>query len=68
MLRTECMALQDCAWIVIDEVRHLMAQKRQRFVLSGSSARKLRRSGANLLAVRAEMAFLEQLWSGDLIA
>ncbi|MFN9332333.1 MAG: ATP-binding protein, partial [Planctomycetota bacterium] len=55
----------DGAWVVVDEiqrvpalldeVQHLMAKKRQRFVLSGSSARKLRRSGANLLAGRAEV-------------
>ena len=63
LFQKECMALPDGAWIVVDEiqrvpalldeVQHLMARKRQRFVLSGSSARKLRRSGANLLAGRA---------------
>ncbi len=65
LFRQECLALPDGAWIVVDEiqrvpalldeVQHLMAKKRQRFVLSGSSARKLRRSGANLLAGRAEV-------------
>lgn len=65
LFQKECMALPDGAWIVVDEiqrvpalldeVQHLMARKRQRFVLSGSSARKLRRSGANLLAGRAEV-------------
>jgi predicted AAA+ superfamily ATPase len=65
LFQKECLALPDGAWIVVDEiqrvpalldeVQHLMARKRQRFVLSGSSARKLRRSGANLLAGRAEV-------------
>jgi predicted AAA+ superfamily ATPase len=65
LFQKECMAMPDGSWIVVDEiqrvpalldeVQHLMARKRQRFVLSGSSARKLRRSGANLLAGRAEV-------------
>ena len=75
ILRAECLALPDGAWIVIDEVQrapavldevqHLMAHKRQRFVLSGSSARKLRRSGANLLAGRAEMRNMFPLVSAE---
>src|SRR5438094_541872 len=50
-------------WIVIDEVQklpklldevHRLIEKRKwKFVLTGSSARKLRRGGANLLAGRA---------------
>jgi uncharacterized protein len=50
-------------WIVIDEVQRLpallnevhrfMEQKRFRFVLCGSSARKLKKAGVNLLAGRA---------------
>lgn len=65
LFQKECMALPDGAWIVVDEIQRvpalldevqsLMTKKRQRFVLSGSSARKLRRSGANLLAGRAEV-------------
>jgi uncharacterized protein len=49
-------------WIVIDEVQRLpkllnqvhklIESKRQRFVLTGSSSRKLKRGGANLLAGR----------------
>ena len=35
---------------LLDEVHRLMETRRWRFVLCGSSARKLRRSGANLLA------------------
>ena len=50
-------------WIVIDEIQRvpellnevheLIESKRYRFVLTGSSARKLRRKGVNLLAGRA---------------
>jgi predicted AAA+ superfamily ATPase len=75
LLRAECSALPDGAWIVIDEVQrapalldevqHLMTTKRQRFVLSGSSARKLKRSGANLLAGRAEMRHMFPLVSAE---
>lgn len=38
---------------LLDEVHRLIEKRRFRFVLTGSSARKLRRSGANLLAGRA---------------
>ena len=38
---------------LLDEVHRLIETARLRFVLTGSSARKLRRSGANLLAGRA---------------
>lgn len=51
------------AWIIIDEIQRvpqllnevhsLIEEKKFRFGLSGSSARKLRRGGANLLAGRA---------------
>jgi len=50
-------------WVVLDEIQRLpgllnevhrlIEQKRQRFVLCGSSARKLRQTGVNLLAGRA---------------
>jgi uncharacterized protein len=76
VLRAECSALPDGAWVVIDEVQrapavldevqHLMTKKRQRFVLSGSSARKLKRSGANLLAGRAEMRHMFPLVTGEI--
>lgn len=75
LFRNECLAIEDGAWIVVDEVQrvpslldevqHLMAKKRQRFVLSGSSARKLRRSGTNLLAGRAEMRQMFPLVSAE---
>jgi len=38
---------------LLDEVHRLIEKRRFRFVLTGSSARKLKRSGANLLAGRA---------------
>ncbi len=38
---------------VLDEVHRLIELRGQRFLLTGSSARKLRRGGANLLAGRA---------------
>lgn len=75
LFRKECLAQPDGTWIVVDEiqrvpalldeVQHLMTKKRQRFVLSGSSARKLRRSGANLLAGRAEMRAMFPMVSAE---
>lgn len=38
---------------LLDEVHWLMANEERRFVLSGSSARKLKRGGANMLGGRA---------------
>jgi len=38
---------------LLDEVHRLMETRRLRFALCGSSARKLKRGGANLLAGRA---------------
>lgn len=38
---------------LLDLVHHQIETKRQRFILTGSSARKLKRGGANLLAGRA---------------
>lgn len=38
---------------LLDEVHRLMEEKKLTFILTGSSARKLKRSGANLLAGRA---------------
>jgi uncharacterized protein len=40
---------------LLDQVHSLMERKRLRFALTGSSARKLRRGGANLLAGRANV-------------
>jgi predicted AAA+ superfamily ATPase len=44
---------------LLDEVHRLMESRRWRFALCGSSARKLRRGGANLLAGRAMTLSME---------
>ena len=64
------------SWVVIDEVQkvpalldevHRLIEKRGlRFVLCGSSARKLKRSGVNLLAGRAELVRMNPLLSVEL--
>lgn len=69
-------ALPDGAWVVVDEVQkvpalldevHRLDGKRSRhFVLSGSSARKLKRGGANLLAGRALRKDLFPLVSAEI--
>lgn len=64
------------AWVVLDEIQkvpalldevhRLMTARRWRFALCGSSARKLRRSGANLLAGRALTLTFEPFSSAEL--
>lgn len=59
LLREECQLLDEGELVIVDEVQKvpalldevhwLMENRGLRFILSGSSARKLRRSGANLL-------------------
>ncbi len=66
LLYQELQHLPPNTWVVIDEVQmvpnllhevqRLMETRRLRFILSGSSARKLKRGGTNLLAGRARMA------------
>ena len=51
---------------LLDEVHRLIELRRLRFVLSGSSARKLRRGGTNLLAGRADMRRLYPLVSAEM--
>ena len=51
---------------LLDEVHRLIESHRLRFVLSGSSARKLRRGGANLLAGRAITISMFPLVSAEL--
>ena len=75
-LYRELAALPAGAWAVIDEVQkvpglldevhRLIESRRLRFVLSGSSARKLRRGGANLLAGRAVTTAMFPLVSAEL--
>lgn len=63
LLEAKAAPLRKHSWIFIDEIQklpslldevhHLIEAKGYRFVLTGSSARKLKRGGANLLAGRA---------------
>lgn len=63
LLHRELAHLEKGTWVVVDEVQqvpellnevhHLIEEHKLKFVLSGSSARKLKRGGANLLAGRA---------------
>ena len=51
---------------ILDEVHHLIANRDQRFVLTGSSARKLKHGAANLLAGRARNLHLFPLLSSEI--
>lgn len=75
-LYRELATLSSGSWAVIDEVQkvpdlldevhRLMETRGLRFVLSGSSARKLHRGGANLLAGRAVTVSMFPLVSAEL--
>ncbi len=75
MLFREVEGLAPGTWVVIDEIQRvpelldevhrLIETRRLRFVLSGSSARKLRRGAANLLAGRAVVEHLYPLVSAE---
>jgi uncharacterized protein len=72
----ELCGLESGRWVVLDEVQRvpallnevhrLIEQRGLRFVLCGSSARKLRRSGVNLLAGRAVVKQMFPLTSAEL--
>lgn len=75
----EQVILQNCRpgqWIVCDEIQrvpgllnyvhHLIEEKKFKFALTGSSARKLKRGGANLLAGRAFIDHLHPLTHREL--
>lgn len=76
LLREECGVLDDGSIVIIDEVQKvpalldevhwLIENKGLRFILCGSSARKLRRSGANLLGGRALRRVLFPLVSAEI--
>ncbi|MCE5204944.1 MAG: AAA family ATPase [Porphyromonadaceae bacterium] len=51
---------------LLDEVHWLISNRNLRFILSGSSARKLRRNGANLLGGRAIRKHLYPLVSAEI--
>jgi len=75
-LTHRCADFPPGSWIVIDEVQKapklldlvhkLIEEKKFYFALSGSSARKLKRGGANLLAGRAFVHYLYPLTSSEL--
>lgn len=51
---------------LLDEVHRSIVKRKQRFLLTGSSARKLRKGGANLLAGRAFQSWLLPLTSQEI--
>ncbi len=51
---------------LLDEVHDLIESKGMKFLLTGSSARKLKRTGANLLGGRARMARMFPLVSAEM--
>jgi len=53
---------------LLDEVHRLIERRRWRFALTGSSARKLRRGGVNLLAGRARTLAMHPLTAAELEA
>lgn len=75
LIQKELAHLPAGSWVVIDEVQkvpslldevhRLIERNKLRFILSGSSARKLKREGANLLAGRALLAPLFPLVSSE---
>jgi predicted AAA+ superfamily ATPase len=75
-LREECMMLDEGSTVIIDEVQKipslldevhwLITNRGINFILCGSSARKLKRSGANLLGGRAIRKVLHPLVSAEI--
>ena len=75
-LREECMMLEEGSVVIIDEVQKipalldevhwLMTNRDIRFILCGSSARKLKRTGANLLGGRAIRKVLHPFVSAEI--
>lgn len=76
LLYGELENLRPGSWVILDEVQkvpalmdevHRLIEKRGlRFILCGSSARKLKRSGANLLAGRALVKHMFPLTSAEI--
>lgn len=74
--RLEALVDPKAAWIVLDEIQkipelldevHRLIEKRKwKFALSGSSARKLKKGGANLLGGRALTLTMETLTSAEI--
>lgn len=70
LLRDQVLALPTKSWIWIDEVQkipalldevHFLIEEGYQFALTGSSARKLKKVGANLLAGRAITIYMDPL-------
>jgi predicted AAA+ superfamily ATPase len=51
---------------LLNEVHRIIETRKVRFLLTGSSARKLRRGGVNLLGGRARSTYLHPLTAGEL--
>ncbi len=51
---------------LLDPIHLLMERKKYRFILTGSSARKLKRAGVDLLAGRALLRFMHPFMAGEL--
>ncbi|HBL19065.1 MAG TPA: hypothetical protein DD417_20475 [Elusimicrobia bacterium] len=76
LLESQLGELPAGAWVVLDEIQkipalldevhRLLENRRLRFALCGSSARKLKRGGANLLAGRAILRHLEGFSTAEL--
>lgn len=76
LLRAKVAHLKPKSWVCLDEVQKipelldevhaLLEDKKLRFALSGSSARKLKRGGANLLGGRAITCHMEGLTSFEM--
>lgn len=74
-LSAEVAAMPAGSWVVIDEIQkipslldevhRLIERQHLRFLLSGSSARKLKRGAANLLAGRAQLLHMFPLVSAE---
>ena len=75
LITDELSGLPPQSWVVIDEIQkvpalldevhRLIEERKLNFVLSGSSARKLKKGGANLLAGRAITQYLFPLVSAE---
>ncbi len=75
-LAAELRAIPEKRWVVLDEIQRLptllnevhrfIEERKMRFVLCGSSARKLKRAGVNLLAGRALHRSMHPFVPGEL--
>ncbi|HCM27755.1 MAG TPA: hypothetical protein DIC34_14625 [Treponema sp.] len=75
LLMQQVRAMKDGDWVIIDEIQknpkllnhvHILIEERNiKFALTGSSSRKLKRGGADLLAGRARSFSLSRLLQGS---